>query len=125
MLQGVVFRKQRIIFFFVLLSVWLDLAIVRNWLCVYSVDPHNIVDHFIQFGNISGGAKSRYSLMHLVWFIWKERNGKIFCGKENYPLQLLKKVKLLSFWWFKADSLAFHYSFHNWCQNPFLCAGIG
>ena len=89
-----------------------------------------IVDHFYQFGTISGGAKSRRSLMHLfrvacVWVIWKERNDMIFSGKENYPLQLLEKVKLLSFWWFKAHTVFFHYSFHNWCQNPFTCVGCG
>lgn len=48
----------------------------------------------------------------------------IFCGKENSPVQLLEKVKLLSFWWIKANSIVFDYSFHDWCQNPFLCAGI-
>lgn len=48
----------------------------------------------------------------------------ILCGKENSPVQLPEKVKLLSFWWIKANSIVFHYSFYDWCQNLFLCAGI-
>jgi len=104
--------------------------LVRNWLCVYSVDHYSIVDHFYQFGTLSGGSKSRCSLMHMFWFatiwvIWKERNDRIFGGQVNHPLQLLEKIKLLSFWWFKANALVFHFSFHNWCHNPFVCAGCG
>jgi len=68
--------------------------------------------------------------MHLIWFatvwvFWKERNDRIFGGKENSPIQLLETVKLLSFWWVKAKYVVFHNRFHNWCQNPFVCAGIG
>ena len=103
---------------------------VRNWLDVYSADPSNIVDHFFQFGYVAGFAKSRTSFMHLIWFacswaIWKERNDKLFCNKENPPMKLLENVKLLSFWWFKAHDVSSHYSFYMWCQNPFSCAGIG
>lgn len=90
-------------------QIW---QLVRNWLCVYSPDHYNIVDHFCRFGALSGGANSRRSLMHLFWFacvwvIWKERNDMIFSGKDNSPLQLLEKVKLLSFWWFKAHVVFF------------------
>ena len=99
-----------------LLSVVLQ---IRSWLCVYSADPYKIIDHFFQFGTMSGAAKSGCSLMHLVWFaciwvIWKERNDMIFCRKENHQVHLLEKIKFLSFWWFKAH-IIFHYSFHNWC----------
>jgi hypothetical protein len=74
--------------------------LVRNWLCVYSADHYTIVDHFYQFGTLYGGAKTRCSLMHLFWFatvwvIWKERNNRIFCDKENHPLQLLEKNQII------------------------------
>jgi len=46
-------------------------------------------------------------------------------GKNNSPVQLLEKIKFLSFWWFKAKFVVFHYTFHNRCQNPFVCVGIG
>jgi len=107
--------------------LWL---LVRNWLDVYSVDLSNIVDHFYQFGTSSNYGKSRCSLMHLIWFAcsWvlrKGRNNRLFQNKENTPNQILENVKLLSFWWFKAKYVNFYYSFHNCCQNPLLCAGIG
>jgi len=68
--------------------------------------------------------------MHLIWFanvwvLWKERNDRIFREQERSPTQLLKAIKLLSFWWFRAKFIVFPYCFHNWCQTPFLCAGIG
>jgi len=75
--------------------------------------------------------------MHLIWFaivlvIWKEINDRIFRGKENSfrgkensHVQLIENMKLLFFWWVKAKYVVLHYNFHNWCQNPFLCAGIG
>jgi len=104
--------------------------LVRNWLCVHSAELSHILDHFIQFGSSTGYGKSRCSFMHLIWFattwvIWKEKNARIFRGTENSHLQLLENVQHLSFWWFKASVVSFHYSFYNWCQNPLLCAGIG
>jgi len=104
--------------------------LVRNWFGVYSADLSNIVDHFYQFATSSGYGKSRCSLMHLIWcaclwVLWKERNDRLFNSKENSPIRLLKNVKILSFWWFKAKFVNFFYGFHNWCQTPFLCVGIG
>jgi len=97
---------------------------------VYTADPANIIDHLYQFGTCAGYAKSRCSFMHLIWFatvwvIWKERNDRIFRGIQKSPIQLLENVKLISFWWLKAKNIAFYYSFHFLCQNPFVCASIG
>jgi len=104
-------------------QIW---QLVWNWICVHLVDPSNIVDHFHQFGTSSGYAESMCSFMYLIWFasswlIWKERNDRLFRGKKNSLVQLLENVKLLSFWWFKIKIVVFHYSFHNWLQNLFLC----
>jgi len=89
--------------------VW---QLVRNWSGVYSADPSTIVDHFLQFGTSSGLAKSWYSFMYLIWFasswvIWKEKNDRLFRGKENIPFQLLESIKLLFFWWYKAQFVVF------------------
>jgi len=68
--------------------------------------------------------------MSLIWFasslvIWKERNDRIFKGKENVHARLLENIKLLSFCWFKAKFCCFPYQFHAWCQGPFLYLGVG
>jgi len=108
-------------------QVW---QLVRHWLGVHSADPLTIVDHNLQFGTSSGLAKSRCFFMYLIWYasswvIWKERNVRIFRTKESTPYQLLENIKLLSFWWHKAQFVVYHYKFHDWCQNPFLCLGVG
>jgi len=58
--------------------------------------------------------------MHLIWFasswvIWKEKNTRIFRAKESTPYKFLENIKLLSFTWFKAHSIAFYFKFHDWC----------
>jgi hypothetical protein len=104
--------------------------LVRHWLGAYSADPSRIMDHFLRLDNLPGYTKSKCSFMLLIWFvtswvIWKERNDRIFHGKENTPIHLLEKIKLLFFWWFKANFVVFPYQFYTWCQNPFLCLDIG
>jgi len=89
-----------------------------------------MLDHYLQIGISSGFTKSRCSFMYLIWFasnwvIWKERNARIFRTKESNPTQLLEKIKLFSFSWFKAYSINCYYNFHDWCHNPFCCLGIG
>ena len=104
--------------------------LVRNWLGVSSADPSAMVDHFTQFGTSAGLAKSRCSIMHLIWFasswiIWKERNDGLFRAKECSPFQLLENIRLLYYSWYKAKFMSYHYKFHEWWQNTFLCVGIG
>jgi len=108
-------------------QIW---QLVCNWLGVCAADPSNVMDHFFQFSTSSGYATSRRPFMSVIWFastwiVWKERNDRLFRGKENSPIQLLEKIKLLSFWWLKSNFKVFHYNFHFWCQNPFVCVGIG
>ena len=102
--------------------------LVRNWLHVFIALPSNTEEHFLQFGSASGHARSRCSFMFMIWFatswvIWKERNNIIFRGEEKTTLKLLENIKLLFFWWHKANCVAFSYQFHDWCQNLLLCLG--
>jgi hypothetical protein len=104
--------------------------LVRHWLGISSVNPLTISEHYLQFRTSSGSAISRCSFMQLLWFatiwvIWKERNARIYRAKESTMHQLLDNIKLLSFSWFKASSVAFYYKFHDWSQNPFCCLGNG
>jgi len=104
--------------------------LVRHWLGVHLADLSRMVDHFLQFGSLSGYNTIKRSFMLLIWFatswvIWKERNDMIFHGKESALVQLLEKIKLLSFWWFKVKFVVFPYPFYTWWQSHFLCLGIG
>jgi len=61
---------------------------IRNWVGVYTTLPSCALAHFHQFGSVVGHAKSCCSFMFLVWFttswiICKERNNRVFRGKEN------------------------------------------
>lgn len=103
-------------------QIW---QLVLNWLGVCATCLSNVMYHFSQFCTSSGCGTSRRSFMSLIWFastwiIWKERNDRLFQDKENSPMHLLKKIKLLSFWWLKSNFKVFHYNFHLWCQNPFV-----
>ena len=90
-------------------QVW---YLVRHWLGFSSVNPISILDHYLQFRTFSGSARSKCSFMHLLWFasiwvIWKERNARLFRATESNMHQLLENIKLLSFSWFKANSVDF------------------
>jgi len=68
--------------------------------------------------------------MYLIWFasswtIWKERNARIFRSKESTPYQHLENIKFLSFLWYKAQFVVYHFKFHDWYQQPLLCLGVG
>ena len=87
MLVGAVFMNPNAIYSYLVLFFCHLWQLVRNWLCVHSMDPPHILDHFIQFGSSTGYGKSRCSFMHLIWFattwvIWKERNARIFRGTQ-------------------------------------------
>jgi hypothetical protein len=45
-------------------SLW---QLVKNWIGVFSVDPHNVMDHFHQFIYSTGGYNSRRSFLQLIW----------------------------------------------------------
>nr|ABD28363.1 hypothetical protein MtrDRAFT_AC148289g7v2 [Medicago truncatula] len=108
-------------------GVW---YLVHHWLSVPLVNPLSISNHYLQFRISSGFAIFRCSFMHLLWFasiwvIWKEMNARIFRAKESTMHQLLENIKLISFSWFKANSISFYYKFYDWSQNPFHCVGNG
>ena len=107
--------------------VW---SLVRQWLGVYNADPLTLVDHFIQFGTSAFYTNERCSFMYLIWFatswvIWNEKNDRIYRTKQSSFSQLLENIRLLYFSWHKSKFVSFNYKFHDWCQNPFLCSGVG
>ena len=46
--------------------------LVMQWFGICAADPHHVLDHFIQFGQISGNSKSLRYVLYLIWFacVW-------------------------------------------------------
>ena len=89
------------------------------------------VDYLNQFGVVGGNcSKLRRSILLLIWYatvweIWRERNNKIFNGKQCLTLQLVDKIKTLSFVWLKAKLANLSFNYHAWWISPFTMLGIG
>ena len=102
---------------------------MRKWIGFDSVDPHNIMDHFIQFFIFVGGSCARQNFVQLLWLasvlvLWTERNNMLFKLKERSIVPLLAKVQLISFWGLKAKYAKFPFGYHLWWQEPLTCLGI-
>ena len=87
-------------------------------------------DHFNQF-NFGGGNEKRWrSNLQVIWFatvwkIWKERNNKLFKGKECSITHVVDKIKSLAFMWLKAKFASFPFNYHDWWLSLFTMFGIG
>jgi len=91
--------------------------------------PFGATDHFNQFDFGGGGPRMRHSLLSVIWYatvweIWKERNNRIFKGKECSILRLVDKIKLLSFSWLK-EKFQFSLNYHGWWLSPLAMLGYG
>jgi hypothetical protein len=84
--------------------------LVRSWIAFYSVEPQHILDHFIRFPHVTWGYHAHRNFLQLlwlasVWVLWTERNNRFFKFKERSTMQLLDKVKMISFLWLKIKAL--------------------
>ena len=103
---------------------------IYKWLNVSSVFPFAVGDHFIQFIALGGLAKMCQSILQVLWFatsweIWKERNNRLFNGKQCSTLQVVDKIKAQSFLWLKAKFPSLHLNYHGWWLSPFTILGFG
>jgi len=108
-------------------SIWYT---IYRWLNLSSVLPFTVGDHFNQFPALGGLARTRLSILQVIWFatsweIWKERNNRIFNDKHCSILQLVDKIKSLSFVWLKAKFPSLSLNYHGWWLSPFTILGIG
>jgi len=90
-------------------SVWFY---IFRWLGVDTIMPFEVVDHFIQFSSIGGIARTRCSILHVIWFatiweIWKEINKRLFNDKECSIVQIVDKIKSQTFMWLRWSMLLF------------------
>jgi len=109
-------------------EVW---HLIHRWLAVCSVLPNVPADYLNQFGFVGGNcSKVQHSILHLIWYataweIWKERNNRLFNGKECSTYQVVKKNKSLSYLWLKAKTPNFSFNYHAWWLSPFTMLGTG
>ena len=107
-------------------SVWNS---IYRWIGLTMVNPRYVEDHFNQFTYVGGGSKVQRSIMQVLWFatvweIWKERNNKIFNAKECSILQVVDKIKVISYVWLKAKLASLPLNFHGWWLSPLTVLGI-
>jgi len=108
-------------------SVWNH---IYRWVGVSAIMPANVADHFNQFTHIGGAAKSRQSILKVIWFattwvIWKERNNRSFNTLQSPISQVVDKIKAVTFRWLKVRTASLPFNYHGWCLNPFTILGIG
>lgn len=102
---------------------------IHRWVGLSTTAPFSPSDHFTQFKLGGGGPHMRQSRLNVIWFatvweLWKEINNKIFKSKECSILQLVDKIKLLSFSWLKMK-LHLSLNYHGWWLNPLAMLGYG
>lgn len=108
-------------------SVW---NVIVNWLGVVTVMPNDVQWHFIQFSLLGGVSRSKHSILQVIWFatmweIWKERNNRIFNAKVSSVIQVVDKIKLLTYKWLKVKFVTLPFNYHGWWLSPFTLLGIG
>jgi len=108
-------------------SIW---HFIYRWLGLLMVAPSQVSNHFYQFSGCGGTTKGHRSILQVIWFaenweIWKERNNRLFNGKECPVYQVVDKIKSLAFTWLKAKYISLPINYHGWWLSPFTILGIG
>ncbi|AES89749.1 hypothetical protein MTR_4g079520 [Medicago truncatula] len=90
----------------------------------------DVVGHLTQFRSLGGIAKSRESILQVIWCatvweIWKEKNNKIFNDKHGSIVQVVDMIKLLTYKWLKVKYASLPFNYHGWWNSPFTLLGIG
>jgi len=89
-----------------------------------------VVDHFNQFFLDGGSVKARGAILQAIWFattweIWKERNNRLFNGKQSSIPNVVDKIKSLAFMWLKEKYPSLPFNYHAWWLSPFTILGVG
>jgi hypothetical protein len=105
------------------------LTFIYRWLGISTAIPFVVADHFNQFSFGGGYSKVWCSILQVIWFasvwkIWKERNNRLFNGKECMIVQVVDKIKSLAFMWLKVKYASLPFNYHGWWLSPFTMLGI-
>jgi len=108
-------------------SVW---HLIYSWIGVLVTNPFYVPDHFHQFGFSGGIGKKRRSILQIIWYatvweIWKERNNRLFASIESPVLQVVDRIKSISYMWMKAKHITLPFNLHGWWLSAFTILGIG
>ena len=108
-------------------SVW---HLIYSWIGVSVINPFYVPDHFHQFSFSGGFGKKRRSILQVIWYatVWeirKERNNRLFKGKESPVFQVVDRIKFISYMWLKPKYITLPFNFHGWWLSPFTMLGIG
>ena len=104
--------------------------LIYGWLGIYVAAPQSLIDHFTQFSYFGDASKVRQSILQVIWYatvweIWKERNNMLFTDKTCSVIQVVDKIKSLTFMWLKAKFTTLPFNFHGWWLSSFTMFGIG
>ncbi|XP_024640724.1 uncharacterized protein [Medicago truncatula] len=108
-------------------SVW---NYIFQWIGIATVMPFDVTGLFKQFTLLGGFSKSRQSILQVIWFatlweIWKERNNRFFNSKDSPIIEVVDRIKLLTFKWLKVQYANLPFNYHGWWLSSFSILGIG
>jgi len=94
------------------------LHLIYSWIGVSLTTPFSVPDHFHQFSFSSGIGIKRRSILQVIWYalvweIWKERNNRLFKGKECPVRQVVERIKAISYMWLKEKYITLSFNFHG------------
>jgi hypothetical protein len=108
-------------------SVWNH---ILRWLGISTAMLNDVSGHFSQFYHLGGVSRSRQFILQIIWIasvweIWKERNNRIFKAQESSIMQVVDRIKFLTFKWLKVKFINISLNYHVWWLSPFTILGIG
>jgi len=92
--------------------------LIFQWIGVVTTLPQDVTGFFDQFSLSGGVNKSRQSILQVIWFVtmWeilKERNNIIFNAEDSSIMQVVDKIKLLTFKWLKEKFATLPFNYHG------------
>ncbi|GAU47519.1 hypothetical protein TSUD_138910 [Trifolium subterraneum] len=102
-------------------QVW---HLVLNWLGLSTALHVSLGGHAEQFAGVGGNSKTSRNLFTIIWVlfvIWKDQNDRIFQMGNDSGVTLLERIKLQTYWWLKSHYVLFVFDYPFWRLNPLFC----